>query len=227
MHRRDRTRGTRLVVSDLRKSYGPTEVLRGVSFALDAGSLTVVTGTNGAGKSTLLRCLAGLASFEGSAALDGAPLPGGPSLRRATGYLPQDVGFPESATVSEILELFSRLREADLPSTNLPAAFLPDHAAAIRTLSGGQRHRVATAVALLGSPALLLLDEPTADLDSWARGAVWEALAAHCDGGSTIIVASPRLDEVAPVCDRILPLEEGRVAEVEPGLAVVAGGGVR
>lgn len=201
----------RLRVRDLGKRYGPTTVLEDVSFVLPAATIAVVTGSNGAGKSTLLRCLAGLASFTGLAFLDDEPLSAGTTCHRAIGYLPQDVGFPDAVTVDEVIGLFSGLRSDRLASTGLPDGFLPPGAAEVGTLSGGQRQRVAAAVALLGRPRLLLLDEPTANLDSWARAALWQVLREHRDAGATILVASPRVDEVVDDAQLVLQLTSGEL----------------
>lgn len=204
-------RRERLHVRDLTKRYGSNTVLDGISFALPAGTIAVVTGANGAGKSTLLRCLASLASFDGTAALDGDPLPGGHELRRAIGYLPQDVGLPATTTVSEVLDLFAHLRAVEPETADLPDSFLPAMAAPVGTLSGGQRQRLAIAIALLGRPDLLLLDEPTANLDAWAAGTLWEVLHDHRDRGATILVASPRTADVVDEADIVLTLADANI----------------
>ncbi|HEX9889906.1 MAG TPA: ABC transporter ATP-binding protein [Nitriliruptorales bacterium] len=210
----------------LSKRYRHVPVLDELCFDAPAGALALVTGTNGAGKSTLLRCLAGLTSFTGSAWFRGERLPGSIATRRHIGYLPQDVGFPEAATVGEVLELFCGLRRAAPDSTGLADGFVPDADAQVGTLSGGQRQRLATAIALLGRPELLLLDEPTANLDSWARGSLWETLRAHRREGATILVASPREDEVVGSADLTLNLSADPVRgpHALAELATVRGG---
>lgn len=216
-----------LRVESLSKRYGDVTVLRDVSFELEAGTVALVTGTNGAGKSTLLRCLAGLASFCGSASFRGVDLPGDAGTRRHLGYLPQDVAFPDSVTVTEVLELFSGLRGAAVDSAGLADGFLPAADAPVRTLSGGQRQRLAIAIALLGRPHLLLLDEPTANLDAWARAELWTTLEAHRRAGTTVVIASPRQDEVPAAGNVVLELDAGSIALRDQAVALTIAGGSR
>lgn len=203
-----------LTVDALHKTLGGRPVLRGVSFAAQPGTMTVVGGTNGSGKSTLLRCLAGTASFTGDARLGehrlGRSAPA--AVRRLVGYLPQSPALPDTGTVDEVLELFARLRGADPADLPLPASFLPPGGDRIGTLSGGQAQRVAFAVALLGDPRLLLLDEPTANLDDDGRAVTWEVVAGACRRGTTVVVASPAPGELAELAHLVLGLRDGVIA---------------
>jgi ABC-type multidrug transport system ATPase subunit len=203
-----------LTVTGLRKAYRTLTVLDHISFSLEPGTTTVVGGINGTGKSTLLRCLAGLAHFEGSVHLGPASIGrrAGPELRRQISYLPQSPGFPEHGTVAELLELFTRLRGADLADVPLPDDFLPAPEARVRTLSGGQQQRVALAAALLGSPRLVLLDEPTANLDHAGRTAVWKAIDSFTERGSIVVLASPTRSDLDGVVDRVIELDAGVIA---------------
>lgn len=215
-----------LSVSGLSKAYGPKVVLDGLDLALEAGQLTLVTGHNGSGKTTLLRCLAGLAGYEGEVLIAGDPVA---QKRAMLGYLPQTVGLPHWATVGEVLDLFSRLRGVDREDTTLPDGFVPGAEAQVRTLSGGQVQRVALAVALLGSPPVLLLDEPAANLDEEGRATLWQVLGDLMEGGSAVLIAAPSGPDTGPLADKVVVLSEGRLRSPASALATanVVGRGTR
>jgi ABC-type multidrug transport system ATPase subunit len=202
-----------LVVSELGKSYRSRTVLDQISFSLEPGTATVIGGINGIGKSTLLRCMAGLATFTGSVRLGDLALhrTAGPEVRRRLSYLPQAPGLPETGTVAEIIALFSRLRGASVDEVPLPDDFLPAGDSRLRTLSGGQQQRVALTIALLGDPHLVLLDEPTANLDHAARCAVWKAVRTLTEHGRIVAIASPAPDELDGVADRVIELDAGTI----------------
>lgn len=206
--------GAALVVTDLVKAYRTNTVLDRVSFSLEPGTTTVIGGINGIGKSTLLRCLAGLCRFEGKVQLGSRPIHRGigPAMRRRISYLPQSPGLPENGTVAEIVDLYTRLRGAPVDRAVLPDDFLPPLDDRLRVLSGGQQQRVAIAITLLGRPDLVLLDEPTANLDEGARCAVRKAIRAATERGAIVAIASPTPAEFNEVADRIIELDGGRVA---------------
>jgi ABC-type multidrug transport system ATPase subunit len=192
-----------------------------VSFELSAGVIAVLGGPNGSGKSTLLRCLAGLARFEGAAWIGGRRVDASPAWRRQVGYLAQSLTLPGGSTVGEVLDLFAALRGADRSTLPLPESFVPDDDERIGTLSGGQRHRVALAVSLLGAPRLLLLDEPVANLDEHGRATFWRLLHRLRDEGVTAVVSSPSPSELGDVADRRLEMEDGRLRADRLRLSVV------
>jgi ABC-2 type transport system ATP-binding protein len=201
-----------LEVRDLHKSYRSGWGLHGVSFSLPAGVIAALGGPNGSGKSTLLKCLAGLSRFEGSAWIAGTPVGPGDAWRELIGYLPQWVAMPEDATIGEIIDLFAELRGVERCTIALPEGFVRPDDDLIGELSGGQRHRVALAVALLGRPRLLLLDEPVASLDEEGRRAFWGVLRLLRDrDGVTSIVSSPSPSELRGVADRALYMDDGRL----------------
>ena len=201
-----------LELSGITKVYRGGWGLHGVSLTLPEGVIAALGGPNGSGKSTLLRCLAGLTRFEGEARLGGESLAGAPRVRMRVGYLAQTVTLPERATIGEVIDLFARLRGADPRHIPLPPGFVRPYEDLIGELSGGQRHRVALAVALLGAPRLLLLDEPLASLDEEGRAAFWEVLGSLRDRhGVTSIVSSPSPSELGDVADVGLFLDDGRL----------------
>jgi len=208
----------------VRKAFGTRVVLDDVSLQLERGDIALLVGANGSGKSTLLRCLAGLTKFDGSASILGSD-PRTAARRGLIGYLPQLVALPESVTVGEVIAFFARLRGVSLSgptgleaAVSLPGGFLPDPDLAIGALSGGMRRRVALTAALIGSPPLVLLDEPDASLDEEHSSSLWETLKALRANGGTALIAMPLLvtslmrHDLAGVADRAVLLDQGRVA---------------
>jgi ABC-type multidrug transport system ATPase subunit len=189
------------------KRYGDRVVLHQCDFEVSSGSIALLAGANGAGKSTLLRCLAGLSSYQGEIAVLGARPGRAPA--GAVAYLPQSVDLPRAATVGEVLQLF-RARSADVPEGWLP----PGEHRVVGELSGGEVQRVALAALIAAGPRVLLLDEPTADLDGNAQRTLFAWLAALRSRGATIVVTTPSAhrDELLRVVDRHIELERGRVA---------------
>lgn len=202
----------RLSIRDLTKVFKGGWGLHAVSLDVPAGQIVALGGPNGSGKSTLLKCLAGLLRFEGVASVDGRPTDDSPSVRESIGYLPQVVGMPEHATVGEMLDLFASLRGVDRSSIPLPEGFVRPDDVKVGVLSGGQRHRVALAIALMGSPSLLLLDEPVANLDEEGRETFWSVLRRlREESGVSAIVSSPAPSELRRVADRGIYMEDGRI----------------
>lgn len=201
----------RLRATGVTKAFGRLVVLDGVGLEASAGEVLLLTGSNGSGKTTLLRCIAGLARHGGEILVDGRRVTGAAG-RAALGYLPQAPGLPPWATGAEILRLFARLRGADPAGLDLPAGFLPALGRPVGQLSGGQQQRVAVAVALLGDPGLLLLDEPTANLDAEGHEALLALIDARRRHGATVVVAAPAPDALGGLADRTIRLVEGRAS---------------
>lgn len=212
-----------LQIRAVKKSFGNSVVLDEVSLDLNRGDIALLVGANGSGKSTLLRCLAGLTKFDGTVQVLGAN-PSAAARRGLIGYLPQLVSLPESVTVGEVITFFARLRGLSLrgpagldAAVALPDGFLPALDRPVGALSGGMRRRVALASALIGSPPLVLLDEPDASLDEEHSASLWEALRALRAAGGTALISMPLLvtsllrHDLATVADRAVLLEQGRV----------------
>lgn len=201
----------RLRVRGLKKAFGGHTVLDGIDLDVAAGSSVVLAGDNGSGKTTLLRCIAGLVAASGECWIDGRPLDRRPASRRALSYLPQTPGLPGWATGSELLELFGRLRGRRQPLVELPEGFLPRLDQPVAELSGGQRQRIAIAIALLGEPRLLLLDEPTANLDASGFDALGGVLQRATDRGVSVVIATPSPVELGGTADRTARISGGRI----------------
>jgi len=199
-------------VVDLHKAYGQHRALEGVNFEVRAGGLVGVVGPNAAGKSTLLACLAGTATYTGVVERP---------VRIA--FLPQRAQLPAAATAGEVLDLFVALHGTQGPGSAWPEGFLPPLERRMGQLSGGQRQRLALAAVLGGEPDLILLDEPTANLDPGSREAFWAAIAAHCARGAAVLIASPVALDVLASVDRVLALDAGRLVGDQPAAAYLAG----
>jgi ABC-2 type transport system ATP-binding protein len=203
------------------KSYGRTRALTGVDLDLAAG-VTGLLGPNGAGKTTLLRILAtALAPDAGSVRVlgrDPTRTTGRVEIRRRLGYVPQETGFPRGFTAFGFVDYMAILKEwSDRASRHeevrrvLELADLADVAPKrITALSGGQRRRVVLAQALLGSPELLVLDEPTAGLDPAQRGRLRDLLG-RVGETATVLISTHQTEDVAALCERVVVLDQGTV----------------
>jgi nitrous oxidase accessory protein len=208
-----------IVVRGLTKRFGPVTAVEDLSFTVEAGEAVALWGPNGAGKSTVLHCLLGIVRYDGTIELGGCdPHRHGKAARRLVGFVPQQIYLPEDFTVREVVDFFARLKGAS-PET-IPAVLerlgLAAHAEKrVGTLSGGMKQRVALAVALLGDPPILLLDEPTASLDAQSRRDFLYLLGELKRSGKTLLFSSHRQDEILSLADRVLILEQGRLVRIE------------
>ncbi len=176
-----------------------------------SGGVTGLLGPSGCGKTTLLRSLVGVQRVAaGTVHVFGE---GGAALRERIGYVTQAPSVYDDLTVSENLRFFARVLGTDGAEVGraVEAVDLGSHRhALVRNLSGGQRSRVSLAVALLGRPSLLVLDEPTVGLDPVLRRDLWELFHRIAEEGATVLVSSHVMDE-AERCDRLLLMREGRI----------------
>ncbi|MDZ5663254.1 ABC transporter ATP-binding protein [Nocardioides sp. S-58] len=199
-------------VRDLVVVRGEREVLPGISLDVPAG-VTGLLGPSGCGKSTLLRCLVGAQRVRsGTVEVLGSPA-GSADLRTRIGYVTQAASVYDDLTVAENLSFFVRVLGVDRSSVDraIEAVSLGDHRdQVVGRLSGGQRSRAGLAVALLGEPDLLVLDEPTVGLDPVLRRDLWALFHRIADGGAAVLVSSHVMDE-AERCHRLLLMREGRI----------------
>jgi len=202
-----------IVTRDLTKRFGRVRVLDGVSFEVATGEAVALWGPNGAGKSTALRCTLGLLDYRGSITIAGREVRrDGRTVRRLIGYVPQELSFYDDMRVRDAMRFFRRIRgvnargAADL----LDRVGLTNHRAKrIRTLSGGMKQRLALAIALLADPPVLLLDEPTSNLDAAGRADVLARLQRLHHAGKTLLFTSHRSEEMELLADRVLTMENG------------------
>ncbi len=200
---------------NLTKRYGSLTVLDGVSFTIQAGEAVALWGANGAGKTTTLRCLLGVHAFEGQLTVNGVDVRrNGKAARAQIGYVPQEAGFYD-LTVWETLHFYARLKKVKTSQIEsaLVRVQLTDHSRkSVSALSGGMKQRLTLAVALLSDPPLLLLDEPTANLDVQAQRDFVHTIQTLNQSGKTIIFSSHRIDEVLTLASRVLVLNNGKLA---------------
>jgi ABC-2 type transport system ATP-binding protein len=201
-----------VTISDLVVFRGKRQVLFDVSCTVPAGQVTGLLGPSGGGKTTLLRAIVGVQRIRsGSVTVLGRPA-GDPALRARIGYVTQAPSVYADLSVRDNLRYFAALTAGtDRIPDVLAAVGLADRASdRVDQLSGGQRARVSLACALIGSPPLLVLDEPTVGLDPVLRRDLWQLFHELAAGGTTLIVSSHVMDEAAR-CDRLLLLREGRL----------------
>jgi ABC-2 type transport system ATP-binding protein len=201
-----------LQATKVRVLRGHREVLHDLTFTLGAGQVVGLVGPSGCGKTTLMRSMAGAQRFSGELTVLGRPA-GDPALRHEIGYAAQSAAVYQDLTVEENLRYFARVVGA--PPTDVGRVLDEVELAALRShvvgrLSGGQRSRVSLAVALLGTPRLLVLDEPTVGLDPVLREQLWALFRRLASGGMTLLVSSHVMDE-AERCDELLVLRDGRL----------------
>jgi ABC-type multidrug transport system ATPase subunit len=203
-------------------------VLDKVSFELGAGSIVALLGANGAGKTTTFKCVLGMTDFRGRIDVAGKSVAkSGKEVRTFIGYLPQTPGFADEDTCFESLRFLTELRRVPLDridplleKVNLAG----QRRVRVRELSGGMRQRLALAAALLSDPPLLLLDEPTANLDHQSREELHDLLVALRGEGRTIVLSTHFVEHVADIADRVILLKDGRVALDEATSNLHAGG---
>jgi lipooligosaccharide transport system ATP-binding protein len=209
-----------LEVSELRKSYGDLEVLRGVSLSLDAGECHGLLGPNGAGKTTTLRLCLGLTDPDaGQISLLGFPVPkAAREARIRLGVVPQTDNLDPDFTVSENLLVYGRYfgeSEATIrgriPDLLEFAGLAARAKSKIQTLSGGMKRRLSLARALINDPDLLFLDEPTTGLDPQARHMIWDRLKQLVNQGKTILLTTHFMDEAERLCHQLSIMDHGRI----------------
>ncbi|HEX2180080.1 MAG TPA: ABC transporter ATP-binding protein [Actinomycetota bacterium] len=191
--------------------------LSGVDLTVGEGEVFALLGPNGAGKTTFVKCLLALLKPDsGSIDLFGQPA-ANPASREGVGFVPETPRFPDYLSGPEVLRLHGRL--IGLPSGDLnrriderlEAADLTDAPRRVKAYSKGMIRRLALAQALLGEPRLVVLDEPTADLDPIGRRSVRNQIAAITERGATVILNSHLLSEVERLCDHVAIVNKGRL----------------
>ncbi len=200
-------------VRDLVVHRSRREVLRSLSFTIESGGVTGLLGPSGCGKSTLMRALVGVQRLRSGSVRVFGDTAGSAALRHRIGYVTQAPSVYGDLTVTENLRFFAKVLGVDRAEVDrtVEAVDLRSHAdQVVANLSGGQQSRASLAVALLGQPELLVLDEPTVGLDPVLRRDLWALFHRIAEAGSAVFVSSHVMDE-AERCDRLLLMREGRI----------------
>jgi ABC-2 type transport system ATP-binding protein len=208
-------RADAVAVTGLRKSYADVEAVAGVDFAVGAGEIFALLGPNGAGKTTIVEILEGYRDRDGGevSVLGADPARPGRRWRERIGIVLQSSALDPFLTVRETLAQFAGYYPAPLPvAETLALAGLADDARTrVGRLSGGRQRRLDVAVALIGDPDLLFLDEPTTGFDPAARQATWATLRSVRDRGKAIVLTTHYMEEAQRLADTIAIVVRGRV----------------
>jgi len=197
----------------VRKLYGSVEALRGIDLDVRPGELLAMLGPNGAGKTTAINIMLGLRrATEGEVRLFGGD-PRDWRCRLRVGATPQNIGFPGELKVREVLELVRAHYPRPMTAEEAMARFGLEDVAGRRTsaLSGGQRRRLAVALAFVGNPEVVFLDEPTTGLDVESRRSLWDATREFVSQGRTVVLTTHYLEEAEALASRVVVINEGKV----------------
>jgi ABC-2 type transport system ATP-binding protein len=209
-----------ILVRDLRKSYSNFEAVRGIDFEVAHGEVFGLLGPNGAGKTSTVEILEGYRERDGGivSVLGHDPQRRPRELRRRMGIVLQTSGMYRHITVREALEQWARFYPAprDVDEVVTLAGLTEKQGALTRTLSGGQMRRLDFALALIGDPELIFLDEPTTGFDPAARRAAWEVVRSLQELGKTVLLTTHYLDEAQALCDRVAIVKEGLIVAEGP-----------
>ena len=211
-----------VVVEGLEKSYGAVKAVRDVSFEIASGEVFGLLGPNGAGKTTTVEILEGYRERDGGRVdvLGVDPQLAGTKWRERIGVVLQSGSLYGPLTVTEIVALFAGYyqRPRKVPEVVSLVGLEEKRDAKVRTLSGGQQRRLDLALALIGDPELIFLDEPTTGFDPEARRRAWETIRSLRELGKTVLLTTHYLDEAERLCDRVAVLRDGAIAAIgRPG----------
>src|SRR4051794_30800055 len=207
-------------VRELRKSYGELEAGRGISFGVAAGGGFCLLGPNGAGKTTSVEIMEGYRLADaGSVRVFGHdPARGERALRERVGIVLQSSGVQADLSVGELLEMYARYYPRPLKPEDVIELVELDakRDERVARLSGGQRRRLDLALALIGDPDLLFLDEPTTGFDPHARRQAWAAIRSLCSLGKTVFLTTHYMDEAQSLADRVAVMAGGELVAIGP-----------
>ena len=225
------TRPTVIAVDHLRKVYATTVAVDDVSFTVEQGEIFGVIGPNGAGKTTAVECVSGLRAPDGGSVrvLGLDPRRDRAALRERVGVQLQEGSMPPRIRVAEALELLASFYRQPADAEDLLAllGLSEKRDEYVKRLSGGLKQRLSVGLALIGNPAIAVLDELTTGLDPQARRDTWELIEHIRDRGVTVLLVTHYMDEAERLCDRVMLVDRGRVTALDTpaALAECAGGG--
>ena len=212
-------------VTGLTKRYGDQTAVDGISLHVDQGEIFGILGPNGAGKTTAVECMEGLRKRDGGEVrvLGLDPRIDGRRLHQRIGVQLQQTQLQDKLTACEALELYASFypHPADWRDLLERWGLESKSRTQFSKLSGGQKQRLFIALALVGHPEVVFLDELTAGLDPGARRATWDLIRQVRDGGVTVVLVSHFMDEVEELCDRVAILEQGRIAALDTPAGLV------
>lgn len=212
---------------DLRIDRGGRRVIPGLTVEVRRGAVTGLLGPSGSGKSTLMRAVVGVQQItSGTVDVLGVPA-GSPALRRRVGYMTQAPSVYGDLTVSENLQYFAEVLDARARVTDVvnTVGLGGRELELVRNLSGGEQSRVSLAVALVGQPEVLVLDEPTVGLDPLLRRDLWSMFHGLAAEGTSLLISTHVMDE-AGHCDQLLLLREGQLLAAGTPVELGAGSGI-
>lgn len=204
-----------LEFTDLTKRYGKFTAVDHLTLHVPVQQAMALWGVNGAGKTTVIKCLLGLLRFDGRITVDGCDVRRhGRAARTRIGYVPQELAFYKEMSTYDMAEFYARLKNAPRHriAPVLAQVGLAEHQAKpVGALSGGMKQRLALGLALLADPPVLVMDEPTSNLDTAARSQLLQLLVQVKQAGKTIIFTSHRIEEVEALADDCAVMERGRL----------------
>jgi ABC-2 type transport system ATP-binding protein len=211
---------------DVTRRYGSFEAVRGVSFTVAQGELFALLGTNGAGKTSTVEVVEGLSRPSGGQVrvLGHDPYAERAAVRPRIGIMLQEAGFAGDLTVLETLRMWAGTASRPRPVAEVMAAVELEHKAttAVEQLSGGERRRLDLALALIASPEVLFLDEPTTGLDPESRRNTWQLIRGLLAEGTTVLLTTHYLEEAEELADRLAIMHAGRIVASGTVAEVVA-----
>ncbi len=208
-----------VTVIDLMKHYGEVKAVDGITFSVKKGEIFGIVGPNGAGKTTTIECLAGMRKYDSGSVnvLDLNPVTDSKLLKERIGLQQQESEIPDRLKISEAMLLFSSFYHKVLDWTDLlkQLNLWEKRDAYFSSLSGGQKKRLFIAMALIGDPEVVFLDELTSGLDPQARRSIWELVKNLQEQGRTIVLSTHYMDEAEKLCDRIAIIDSGKLVALD------------
>lgn len=208
-----------ITVDGLSKKYGALQVVDNISFHVDEGEIFGILGPNGAGKTTTLETIETVIPIEnGNITIDNIDIAKHPQkIKHLIGIQPQSSSFHENMKLKELITMFASFYRTKVDYQELlEKVELQDKADAFfAKLSGGQKQRFSIAVALVNTPRVLFLDEPTTGLDPQSRRHLWDLVAGIRDQDITVVLTTHYMEEAEVLCDRVAIMDEGRIIALD------------